>query len=931
INSDYWEGHVSLSGDENELYFSSDRVEGFGGKDIYKVTRLPDGSWSDPVNLGPNVNTPYDEDAPFIHPDGVTMYYSSKGHSSMGGYDIFRTIWNGENFDEPKNMGYPINTADDDLYFVISGDGKTAYFSSFRAGGYGHQDIYKIDLPEEYYKKPVYTLMTGKVMVCGKPYGADILVYNNETGKLQGLYKANSATGKYLISIPAGRNYNVTIRSKEHIFHSENIYFPAQDSFVRIYKDIDLLCGELGDRICLNNIFFESYGSNIKPESKQELDNIAKFMKQNPLISLRIISYVDEKILEADIAYARSLSVVEELVDRRIKIERLFPEGYAVFDDPVTEEKKNKVCLQIIGGHLGKETQKSKRKLSELDQLYYKVVEDCGEYIFNDIIFKVQIGAFRNPVSARFDDLRNKEWIAYLKMEKEIGNDGITRFTVGPFETLNEAEDLRQNIIEVGIFDAWTVPFRKGRRITIDQVRVICNEDSSLLARKGPMPLVFDEQVVYFEGDDNIIIMLQGFVVEDMGLDDFPLDDVSIDLFNKGSEDYEGSELTLGDGIFIMKLRSHQNYAIIASKPGYSSGREDFSTNGYYDGDTVKIVLTLEQVYELVTLEGIVVMKESQEPIPDATVQLQNKTLQLLENYTLTAPDGTFGFTVNSNTIYELLGYKPTYTKDRKTISTIDKTRIDRVFVKIELEQAPCIKLDGIVIEAESELPIPKAFVEVFNKATKQVEQSITNQYGEFQGCVEPEQNIIIKASRQGYFTNCVEVSSHKLNTDDVLMATIVLEKIVIGKEISIDNIYYDFNKSNIRRDAAMELNKIVSVLENNPTIKIELGSHSDARGSDSYNLTLSQKRAQSAVNYIINKGIFQNRIIAKGYGESKLVNRCHNGVNCSDEEHQANRRTEFKVTGFTSSLEEVLVPGQMSNVGARPGGFIDCPTLDMN
>lgn len=123
------------------------------------------------------------------------------------------------------------------------------------------------------------------------------------------------------------------------------------------------------------------------------------------------------------------------------------------------------------------------------------------------------------------------------------------------------------------------------------------------------------------------------------------------------------------------------------------------------------------------------------------------------------------------------------------------------------------------------------------------------------------------------------------------------LEKIQLNKEIKIENIYYDFDKSNIRADAAVELDKLVKILKENPTIWIDLDSHTDSRGDDTYNQALSQRRAEAAVKYIVDKGISKNRITAKGYGESRLLNKCSNGVQCTTEEHQLNRRTEFKIT----------------------------------
>ena len=160
-----------------------------------------------------------------------------------------------------------------------------------------------------------------------------------------------------------------------------------------------------------------------------------------------------------------------------------------------------------------------------------------------------------------------------------------------------------------------------------------------------------------------------------------------------------------------------------------------------------------------------------------------------------------------------------------------------------------------------------------------------------------------ISGTKDGYFARNASVDAICKTRNDTVFVEMVFDKIVIDKPIVLENIYYDFDKWNIRSDAATELDKLVTILVNNPGISIELGSHTDARGSDDYNRVLSQKRAESAVNYIISRGIDANRITAKGYGESVPVNSCINGVNCPEEEHQKNRRTEFRVTRVDNNI----------------------------
>ena len=179
----------------------------------------------------------------------------------------------------------------------------------------------------------------------------------------------------------------------------------------------------------------------------------------------------------------------------------------------------------------------------------------------------------------------------------------------------------------------------------------------------------------------------------------------------------------------------------------------------------------------------------------------------------------------------------------------------------------------------------------------------ITTEKGAFELQIEEDTDYKLTASQAGFFTKSDNITTRGRTSnakgDTIrIYAEITLDKIYKRKEIVLENIYYDLDKADIRDDAKPTLNKLALLLKENPNIKIELGSHTDSRGSDSYNLKLSQARAQSAVNYLVQQGIEALRLTARGYGETQLVNRCSNNVTCSETEHQQNRRTTFKVTG---------------------------------
>lgn len=214
INTKYWEPSACFSADGNTIYFVSDRPGGFGGTDIYRVVKLPNGQWSLAQNLGPVINTSQDEDGPFIHPDNVTLFFSSKGHQSIGGYDILYSTRDEENkWSVPNNMGYPVNTTDDDVFYVTSLDGRRSYYSSGKAGGFGEKDIYMITLPDVIVEK--MALLKGVVTFDGTydvPPSANIQVTDLETGSLVGDFKPRQKTGSYIMILNPGK------KNKRYLF-----------------------------------------------------------------------------------------------------------------------------------------------------------------------------------------------------------------------------------------------------------------------------------------------------------------------------------------------------------------------------------------------------------------------------------------------------------------------------------------------------------------------------------------------------------------------------------------------------------------------------------------------------------------------------------------------------------------------------------------
>jgi outer membrane protein OmpA-like peptidoglycan-associated protein len=362
INTKYHESSVSITFDGKRMYFVSDKPSGIGNRDIYYSEIDAKGEWGPAKNIGPEINTKYGEEGVFIHPDGVTIYFSSQGHESMGGYDVFKSVWKDGKWSKPENLGYPINGPDDDVFFVVAGSGTRAYFASAKAGGYGDKDIYRITFlgpekqpltsnedqllaaianpvsnlrpqEEEQVNLAKLTILKGIIydFKTNEKLEASIDLIDNDKNQVLATFKSNAVTGKYLVNLPSGKNYGIAVRKEGYLFHSENFNIPAGADFQEYEKNIGLKKIEVGNTIILKNIFFDFDKATLRPESINELDRLVKLMNENPTIKIELGSHTDSKGSDEynmRLSEARSKSVVDYLISKGISPSRLVAKGY---------------------------------------------------------------------------------------------------------------------------------------------------------------------------------------------------------------------------------------------------------------------------------------------------------------------------------------------------------------------------------------------------------------------------------------------------------------------------------------------------------------------------------------------------------------------------------------------------------------------------
>lgn len=351
INSMHFEPSAVINAAENSLIFSSDRPGGLGGLDLYVSKMLPNGQWGTPVNMGPSINTKYDEDAPFLQANERTLHFSSNGHNSMGGYDIFTTEYDTktQSWITPVNEGYPINTPDDDIYFSWNNAGSRAYFSSTREEGEGLHDIYMLELPTN---DPPVVVVKGVISdkITDSPLQSPIkvTVYTLDSSKVVGFYNSSHATGRYLFAVPHDKTYGMSIEADGYLLHSEKITVPKSADVVEVSKHIELQPIEKGSTVVLNNLFFEYKKSQLKSESQMELNAIRDFLKKNPELRIEIGGHTDSigsYAYNLVLSEARALAVKNYLKKQGVEQQRMKYKGYS-FSQPVesntTEEGRQK-------------------------------------------------------------------------------------------------------------------------------------------------------------------------------------------------------------------------------------------------------------------------------------------------------------------------------------------------------------------------------------------------------------------------------------------------------------------------------------------------------------------------------------------------------------------------------------------------------------
>lgn len=397
INSSYSENSVSISPDGQTLYFSSNRPGGYGGIDLYKCEKDRRGIWGKVTNLGNAINTPFDEDGVFIDYDSKTLYFSSRGHKGMGGYDIYKSVYDQEtgNWSEPVNLGYPINTPDDDIYFVSTKDGKRGYYATVRNSGMGYLDIYMVEIPDlsanannklekkkptelaekekndtrEIVKvdapqpvtslQPVQLLLKVEDSQSGNPVNGKVTMKRTSDGSIHMPKEVAQGIYQFDLTHNQADHYVLSVESAGYMFKSIKMEVPAATTEAQEFRrkmGLDKIA--VGYRMILDFIYFDFNSARLKPESNEELGRLKTFLESNPEASIEIAGHTDSwgpKAYNKTLSQKRAQAIVDFLVQQGIDTSRLTANGYgeeqplATNDDEMEGRELNRrVELRVL-------------------------------------------------------------------------------------------------------------------------------------------------------------------------------------------------------------------------------------------------------------------------------------------------------------------------------------------------------------------------------------------------------------------------------------------------------------------------------------------------------------------------------------------------------------------------------------------------------
>ncbi len=463
INSAGQESSIFISHDGTKLFIVSDRSGGFGGRDIYVSEKQENGSWGKAVNLGPNINSKYNEDAPYLDADGKTLFFSSAGNSSIGGYDIFRSRLEEDGWSFPINLGYPINTTSDDIYFSMTGRSNRGYYSSGSLDGKGGMDLYRITFSDE--RDPVAELVGAVKLAEDLEDDLTTTITMTSVDEKETISQSIDSLNGYFLLLGHGKEYDMSIKTDGFAPFQRRFKIPEQEEYFQLHQEVhqEKLYNKngiiIGQKITVYNAMGNETSSDVLYDSltinKLNFIKMSLNYEGNMEALTDVKFYVSEdslkRLMDGDTSLAftfdanTNVSFIEPYGDRSD------PESYRSYNVTLNTKNFLEMGINIKDG-------------SDL-----AAAEAENVHNVNGLFYTIQIGVYANPVTPNI-------LLNIKPLNSQITDKGYIRYTTGKFESVPQASTKLQEMLKKGVPDAYVTAYYNGNRITIEESKELLRE-----------------------------------------------------------------------------------------------------------------------------------------------------------------------------------------------------------------------------------------------------------------------------------------------------------------------------------------------------------------------------------------------------------------------------------------------------------------------
>ncbi|MDP5199131.1 carboxypeptidase regulatory-like domain-containing protein [Flavobacterium sp. DG2-3] len=894
FNSDeYSTAHPALSPDDKTLYFTSDMPGTFGQSDIYKVAILSDGGFGPAENLGAPINTEGKETFPFIS-ESNELYFASDGHPGLGGLDIFITPLEKNNaYEEVYNVGAPVNSGSDDFAFWINPKTQQGFFSTNRDASLGFDDIFK-------FKEKNAITYNHRQNVEG-------IVIDEETGKPLANMTIQLFDSQFnlleTVKTDQDGKYSFDVRRQDG-YYVRTAQSAGQENQVLVSKVTGVITDPLTGKPVAGAIvqLFDSkhnvlqtvtsdkdgkYSFDVKAKEGYYVKTAASIREENQFLASQVTGIVTDEngkpLANVPVQlFDANSNVVQTVIsdkDGKYTFNIKAKEGYSI-----RTEKENQVLVSKVTGIVTDENGKPlANAIVQLFDSKHNVMQTItsdadGKYSFD---VKAKAGYYVTTATSKREEnkfLTSKvTGIVTDENGKPLANVSVRLFDANSnvLQTIISDKEGKYTF-DIKVKDGYSIRTEKENQVLVSKVTgFVTDENGKPLA--NAIVQLFDSkhnvlQTVISDKDGKYSLDVKakaGYYVKTAASkrdqNQFLASQVT------GIVTDENGKPLANTTIQLLDSKSNVLQTVTSDKDGnYSFDVK--AKEGYF-------IRTEKENQMLVSKVTGIVTDENGKPLANAIVQLFDSKHNLLQTVTSDA-DGKYSFDVKAKAGYYV-----------RTLAS-----------KKEAKLVLASQVTGIVTD-ENGKPLANATIQLLDSKSNVLQTVTSDKDGNYSFDVK---------GHEGYFVRVLQADGKEFETSEMRLLDLKnaskmqhnikvnkrTKRVTTGDDLAkvfgIQNVLFSLNKYNIKPDTEQNLAKVIAVMEQYPNMKIDIRSYTDSRASEAYNNNLSEKRAQATFNYMVKKGISKNRLTAKGYGKSQLLNDCGDGVPCTEEQHQVNRRSEF-------------------------------------